>query len=88
MTIALVQMNPTVGALESNTDLIISKAREAADTGAKLIVFPELAIAGYPPEDLILKDHFSADCEIQVERLKLELPAEAFVVFLGPVYAR
>jgi NAD+ synthase (glutamine-hydrolysing) len=85
MKTALVQMNPTVGALESNTDLIISKASEAWDAGARLIVFPELAIAGYPPEDLILKDHFCGDCETLLHRLAEELPADAFVVVGLPV---
>lgn len=84
MKTALIQMNPTVGALKSNTDLIISKAREAADAGATLIVFPELAIAGYPPEDLILKDHFCSDCELEIERLKTLLPAQATVVVGAP----
>lgn len=78
-------MNPTVGALESNTDLIISTANEAADAGAKLIVFPELAISGYPPEDLILKDHFCADCETQLERLKQALPKDVFTVVGVPL---
>ena len=85
MKSALIQMNPTVGALQSNADLIVSKANEAAQAGADLIVFPELAIAGYPPEDLILKDHFCGDCEIQLERLKSELPGKPTVVVGAPV---
>lgn len=85
MKTALVQMNPTVGALSANTDIIISKAWEAFDAGAKLIVFPELAIAGYPPEDLILKDHFCNDCERQFERLKKELPSNCTVIVGTPV---
>ena len=85
MKTALVQMNPTVGALESNADLIISKAWNAFEQGARLIVFPELAVAGYPPEDLILKDHFCADCEAQLKRLKRELPPEAVTVVGVPV---
>lgn len=85
MKTALVQMNPTVGALESNADLILSKSREAAGNGADLIVFPELALSGYPPEDLILKDHFCADCETQLQRLKIELPPAATVVVGAPV---
>ncbi len=85
MKAALIQMNPTVGALEANTDQIISKAREAFDEGARLIVFPELSVSGYPPEDLILKDHFCADCEAQLKRLEKELPPEAFVIVGSPV---
>jgi NAD+ synthase (glutamine-hydrolysing) len=85
MKIALVQMNPTVGALKGNADLVVSKAREAFDEGARLIVFPELAIAGYPPEDLILKDHFCGDCKTQLERLARELPPEATVLVGSPI---
>ena len=85
MKIALVQMNPTVGALAANTDLIISMAREAFEDDAQLIVFPELAVAGYPPEDLILKDHFCNDCEIQIQRLVKELPSEATIVVGVPI---
>ncbi len=86
MQTALVQMNPTVGALAANTDRIVSRAYEARDNGAELIVFPELTISGYPPEDLILKDHFCGDCEIQLERLKTELPHEATIVVGAPVF--
>lgn len=85
MKSALVQMNPTVGALEANTNRIISNAWEAFDEGARLIVFPELAVSGYPPEDLILKDHFCADCEVQLQRLEKELPPKATVVVGAPV---
>ncbi|MDF7805937.1 NAD+ synthase [Pontiellaceae bacterium B12219] len=84
MKTALVQMNPTVGALAANTDLIISNAWKAFKEDARLIVFPELAIAGYPPEDLILKDHFCNDCALQVQRLREELPTEAYVVVGTP----
>lgn len=85
MKTALVQLNSTVGALADNTDRIISTAREASNAGARLIVFPELTVSGYPPEDLILKDHFTADCADQLERLKTELPSDACVVVGAPI---
>jgi NAD+ synthase (glutamine-hydrolysing) len=85
MKTALIQMNPTVGALEANTDRIIKKAQEAFADHARLIIFPELTVSGYPPEDLILKDHFTADCEKQFQRLKTKLPAEAFVIVGSPI---
>ncbi|MCK5676209.1 MAG: NAD+ synthase, partial [Verrucomicrobia bacterium] len=47
--------------------------------------FPELAISGYPPEDLILKDHFCDNCGVQLQRLEKELPPEATVVVGTPV---
>jgi NAD+ synthase (glutamine-hydrolysing) len=62
MRIGLAQINPTVGDLKGNCSLIIGQARVAAAAGASLVAFPELAISGYPPEDLVLKDYFLADC--------------------------
>jgi len=85
MKAALIQMNPTVGALKENADRVIEKAQNAYEAGARLIIFPELVISGYPPEDLILKDHFCADCETQLERLSSTLPPEPFVVVGSPV---
>ena len=82
---ALVQFNPTVGALEQNADRIIQLANAAAADGAQLIVFPELSLCGYPPEDLILRPHFIQDCAKQLDRLATELPAEAFCVVGSPV---
>src|SRR5438093_4762273 len=59
--IAMVQMNPTVGDLEGNVRRIATWIREARKAKADLAVFPELAITGYPPEDLLLKPRFIAD---------------------------
>ncbi len=58
MRIALCQINPTVGDLEGNAALILDFARRAAARGADLAVFPELAITGYPPRDLLEKASF------------------------------
>jgi NAD+ synthase (glutamine-hydrolysing) len=74
LVIALVQFNPTLGALDENTTRIVLRAREAVEQGAQVAVFPELAVSGYPPEDLILKEHFVADCARQLDRLAGELP--------------
>ena len=56
--IALAQINPTVGDLKQNRAKIIAFIRKAKKKGADLVVFPELALTGYPPEDLLLKNHF------------------------------
>ena len=85
MKAALIQTNPTVGALQENTDRVLEQASAAAANGARLIVFPELVISGYPPEDLILKDHFCADCEKQLHRLKEKLPTDPVVIVGAPV---
>jgi NAD+ synthase (glutamine-hydrolysing) len=55
---ALAQMNPTVGDIEGNAARISELIRRSRDEGAQLVLFPELALTGYPPEDLLLKTHF------------------------------
>ncbi len=82
---ALAQMNPTVGALEENAARIISEAVKVAADGAQLVVFPELSLCGYPPEDLILRPHFIADCDKQLQRLAAELPRDIFAVVGAPI---
>jgi NAD+ synthase (glutamine-hydrolysing) len=62
MRIALAQINPTVGDIRGNANMIVDRVREARDSGASLVLFPELCVSGYPPEDLLLKDHFVDDC--------------------------
>ena len=58
---AMVQMNPTVGDLDGNVRRIIGWLRESKKAKPDLVAFPELAITGYPPEDLLLKPQFVAD---------------------------
>jgi len=59
--VALAQINPTVGDLAGNTDLVLDYIGRARMVGADLVAFPELALTGYPPEDLLLKPHFVHD---------------------------
>jgi NAD+ synthase (glutamine-hydrolysing) len=54
-------MNPTVGDIAGNVRQITAWLREAKKAKADLVAFPELAITGYPPEDLLLKPRFVAD---------------------------
>ena len=61
LRLALAQINPTVGDIKGNTALIIANLEEARGAGAELVAFPELAVTGYPPEDLLLKPTFIAD---------------------------
>jgi NAD+ synthase (glutamine-hydrolysing) len=58
LRVALAQMNATVGDLEGNTSRVLKGIEEARAAGAELVAFPELAITGYPPEDLLLKPGF------------------------------
>jgi NAD+ synthase len=70
LTIVLAQLNPTVGAVQAN----LEKARAviAKHLSADLILFPELYIAGYPPEDLVLRPTFIAACKAACENLAAE----------------
>jgi NAD+ synthase (glutamine-hydrolysing) len=61
LRLALAQINPTVGDLGGNAKKIIKYIREAKAYGADIVAFPELAVTGYPPEDLLLKPRFIAD---------------------------
>ncbi len=67
--IALGQINITVGDLEGNVDAMSAWAARATDAGADLICFPELAITGYPPEDLVLRATFIDDNLEALEKL-------------------
>ena len=69
MKIALAQINPTVGDFTGNLGKIMAAARGAADQGARLTVFSELAICGYPPADFLEKPSFLARCRQAVQEL-------------------
>ena len=60
MKVALAQINPTVGDLAGNQAMILAAYRRGAEAGADLVMFPELAVTGYPPRDLLLKKSFIA----------------------------
>jgi NAD+ synthase (glutamine-hydrolysing) len=61
--ICLAQINLTVGAVANNTTLILDAIAQAANDKADLIVLPELAISGYPPEDLLFRPEFAKQCQ-------------------------
>jgi predicted amidohydrolase len=61
LRIAMAQINPTVGDLKGNRDKIIDYINRAKKLGADIVAFTELAVTGYPPEDLILKPQFVKD---------------------------
>jgi NAD+ synthase (glutamine-hydrolysing) len=72
--VALVQLNPVVGDLRGNCDLIRQAAIRAAAQGAELVVVPELAVSGYPPRDLLLRQGFAEACDRAVQELAETLP--------------
>ena len=81
MRLALAQINPVVGDLEGNRKLILERLAEAKGNGAELVVFPELAVTGYPPEDLLLRPGFIRAAEDSVEKIARE--ARGATVLVG-----
>ena len=69
MKIALAQINPTVGDFTGNLEKIVAASRRAAAGGARLTVFSELAVCGYPPADFLEKPSFLARCRTAVDEL-------------------
>ena len=69
MKIALAQINPTVGDFTGNLEKIVAVSQRAAALGARLTVFSELAVCGYPPADFLEKPSFLARCRTAVEEL-------------------
>src|SRR5579884_2731418 len=69
MRIALAQINPVVGDLDGNRGLILERLEEAKEQGADLVLSPELAVTGYPPEDLLLRPGFVRAAERSLEQI-------------------
>jgi NAD+ synthase (glutamine-hydrolysing) len=81
LRIALCQMNATVGAIADNERTIRERLAQAREQQAQLVLFPELAITGYPPEDLLLKEHFLSDARDALQRIAAE--ARGIVALVG-----
>ncbi|MBB4663622.1 NAD+ synthase [Conexibacter arvalis] len=73
LRLALCQMNATVGDIAGNEQKIREGIAAARGQQAQLVLFPELALTGYPPEDLLLKEHFLRDARAALERLAAEV---------------
>jgi len=80
LRIALSQMNAVVGDIPGNERRVLDDLRRARAAGAQLVLFPELAVTGYPPEDLLLKEHFLADAREAVDRIAAEATGIVAVV--------
>ncbi len=83
LTIALAQINPTVGDLAGNLVKIHKAYREAAEAGADLVIASELVVTGYPPEDLVLKPSFQAAVKEAVRSLVADLREDGPGLLVG-----
>src|ERR671910_3036029 len=81
MRLALAQINTVVGALDGNRDRIVRRLAEAREAEADLVLFPELAVTGYPPEDLLLRPGFVRAAQASVDRIAAA--ADGIVVLVG-----
>ncbi len=83
MKIALAQIDPTVGDFTGNLAKIVAASRSAAERGARLTVFSELAVCGYPPADFLEKPSFLARCRSAVEELAAATASLPTAVLVG-----
>jgi NAD+ synthase (glutamine-hydrolysing) len=83
LRVVLAQIDVTVGDLRGNAERVLAEIEAATALGADLVVFPELAVTGYPPEDLLLKPHFTRAAWRETERIANEV--QNAVVLLGTV---
>ena len=81
MLIAVAQFNARVGAIQDNADRLIALIDRAREAGANLLLTPELALCGYPPEDLLLRSDFHRQCAREANRVAAH--ARGLVVVLG-----
>jgi NAD+ synthase (glutamine-hydrolysing) len=72
MRLALAQINTVVGDLDGNTARIVGRLEEARSAGADIVLFPELAVTGYPPEDLLFRPGFLREARRAVEQIAAE----------------
>jgi NAD+ synthetase len=79
LRIAIAQLNATVGDLAGNAARIIEFAQRAQAAGADVMLTPELALCGYPPEDLLLRPDFYRACAVELEQLARQLPLPTVV---------
>lgn len=86
LRIALAQINPVVGDIDGNTDKIIATVRKCtAESSPQVVLFPELVVTGYPPEDLLLRSSIARRVDRAIKRIA-EVVGDAFVIVGYPRY--
>jgi len=80
MRLTLAQLNPTVGDIAGNEAMVRQGLVRAREANAQIALFPELVITGYPPEDLLLKEHFLSDARAALERIAADVHGLVAVV--------
>ena len=83
MRVALAQINPTIGDFAGNRQLVLDATAEAERRGAALVIFPELALSGYPPKDLVERRAFLDAAQASLAALAVELGGRAGAVGAG-----
>lgn len=74
MKIGLVQINPVIGDFKQNCKKVVDWSKKAKESGCQLVIFPELVISGYPPQDLLERQSFIAAQDRAIESLLTSLP--------------
>ena len=85
MRIALGQINTTVGDLPGNAALMLRTARRAAEAGADVVVFPELSLIGYPPQDLLDRPALLEQAKLEIEKLATAAAPLRITIICGTV---
>ena len=86
MRIAIAQFNAVVGDFKGNARAISGLCADAVRQGAEMIVFPEMSLCGYPPEDLLFREHFLDNNQLAVEQLAKQHPDIIIILGLARKY--
>ena len=80
LRVALAQINPTVGDIVGNGELIAESVKEAKKSGAAIVVFPEMVVTGYPVEDLALRPSFQMASKEAISKIAREIDGDIVAV--------